>query len=68
MVQPLFQDKSLRFNTYVSGVIHETVVSDVAPATAGYEPAVERGKIHVRRWSVSLEIGKPHRWNGYGAL
>lgn len=29
MVQPLFQDKSLRFNTYVSGVIHETVVSDV---------------------------------------
>lgn len=29
MVQPLLQDKSLQFNTYVCGITHETVISDV---------------------------------------
>lgn len=29
MVQPLLQDKGLRFNAYVSGILHETVISDV---------------------------------------
>lgn len=69
MVQPLLQDKSLQFNTYVCGITHETVISDVQRLQQLIVNLLSNAvKYTPEGGSVSLKSGNPRRRNRYGAL